>query len=79
MTREEVESFVDDMIKNFVDDRLMVDPPSGWRYGFPKPYFKNAITDSNELNTWLVSEGYPQQEIDRFDNHFPVRLWIQRD
>lgn len=70
---------MDDMIENFVDDRLMVDPPSGWRYGFPKPYFKNAIKDNDELKAWLVSEGYPQREIDNFGKRFPVRFWMQRD
>ena len=76
MTREEVEKFVDDMI---ADDgkKLIVDPPSGWRYGFPKPYVKNKIEDRAELNAWLVSEGYPQSEIDVFENGLPVRFWYE--
>ena len=76
MTREEVEKFVDDMI---ADDgkKLIVDPPSGWQYGFPKPYFKDRIEDSAELNAWLVSEGYPQAEIDVFKNGLPVRFWYE--
>lgn len=79
MTREEVETFVDNMMENYVDERLMVDPPSGWRYGFPKPYFKNAVTDGNELKRWLVENGYPERAIERFGDHFPVRYWMQRD
>ena len=42
--------------------RLMIDPPSGWMYGFPKPISKDtAIFD---LDEWLVSVGYPQKLID---------------
>ena len=79
MTKEEVEQFVDNMIENFAEDRLVVDPPSGWRYGFPKPYFKNNIGSTEELNQWLVREGYPQREIDSMGDFFPVRFWRQRD
>lgn len=79
MTKEEVEKFVDDMMENYVDEKLMVDPPSGWRYGFPKPYFKNAVADFTELKRWLVENGYPQREIDSCGGFFPVRYWMQKD
>jgi hypothetical protein len=79
MTKEEVKQFVDDMMENFVDERLVVDPPSGWRYGFPKTYFKNNVGDMEELRNWLLSEGYPQREIDACGDYFPVRFWRQRD
>lgn len=32
----------------------MIDPPEGWRYGFPKP-----IPDGVDLAEWLYGEGYP--------------------
>jgi hypothetical protein len=41
--------------------RLVIDPPAGWRYGFPKIY------DNDEglpLEVWLLENGYPQKEID---------------
>ena len=38
----------------------MIDPPSGWKYGFPKP-IPDEVEDVLE---WLVGEGYPQSEID---------------
>ena len=34
---------------------LMVDPPSGWKYGFPKP----APTKVENLRVWLEENGYP--------------------
>lgn len=40
---------------------LLYDPPSGWRYGFPKPY----KPEPNEtLAQTLLRDGYPQAELD---------------
>lgn len=41
-------------------DRLMIDPPSGWRYGFPK-----RIPREHQHRTldWLVEQGYPKAAI----------------
>ena len=50
---------------------LMCDPPSGWKYGFPKP-IPDDLTSTME---WLVSEGYPQEEIDACGEHFYCRYW----
>jgi len=41
---------------------LIIDPPSGWKYGFPKPFTKG---DDEELEDWLLRNGYPQSEIDQ--------------
>ena len=49
----------------------MIDPPSGWRYGFPKP-FPEGVED---VKKWLVENGYPQQEIDALGEHFYYRHW----
>jgi hypothetical protein len=45
---------------------VYIDPPSGWRYGFPKVRPEN-ITDTDK---WLVENGYPQSEIDSLGDHF---------
>lgn len=39
-----------------------VDPPSGWRYGFPRLYDPAKDGDMTE---WLVANGYPQHLADR--------------
>ena len=57
--------------------RHMIDPPAGWRYGFPKAY--DRVTDGDDLRVWLVQEGYPQAEIDRMGDHFYVRQWEEPD
>ena len=45
----------------------LIDPPEGWRYGFPKPVPDGA--DRKEflagLADWLVQNGYPQEMIER--------------
>lgn len=40
---------------------LLYDPPSGWRYGFPKPY---KPLPNESLAATLLRDGYPQREID---------------
>ena len=57
--------------------RHMIDPPSGWRYGFPKAY--DRVTDGDDFRAWLLREGYPQAEIDRMGDHFYVRQWEEPD
>ena len=52
----------------------MIDPPGGWRYGFPKPLPKDVQRNNNTLE-WLVKEGYPQEEIDKCGDHFYLRYW----
>jgi len=39
-----------------------IDPPSGWKYGFPKP-----IPDPRPIDmvSWFLSEGYPKELIDQ--------------
>ena len=50
--------------------QLWVDPPSGWKYGFPKVW-----NGEGNMRDWLIDNGYPQKEIDSCGNHFFVRMW----
>ena len=43
----------------------MVDPPEGWRYGFPKVCDKEFKT-GEEFNDWLVENGYPRKVIESY-------------
>ena len=56
---------------------LMCDPPSGWRYGFPKPVHEEHYTlgDDFDFIGWLIKEGYPQSEIDAYGKNFYCRYW----
>ena len=56
-------------------NKKMIDPPSGWLYGFPKVIPQEEGLD---INTWLVANGYPQAEIDKFKaDEFPCRMWME--
>lgn len=54
---------------------LIIDPPSGWKYGFPKPYINK---EGLSLNEWLVKSGYPKEEIDSYGEYFYCRYWEDR-
>ena len=65
--------------------RVMIDPPGGWLYGFPKEIPQYVYTGRQvDINTWLLKEGYPASEIARFthnvpDAPFPCRMWYAHD
>ena len=54
---------------------LMIDPPSGWKYGFPKA----KPDDVTDTIAWLLSEGYPKSEIDKLGSSFFIRTWEEMD
>jgi hypothetical protein len=51
---------------------LMCDPPSGWRYGFPRPIPKEH---KGNVLPWLLECGYPQHVIDSYGDYFYCRYW----
>ncbi len=51
---------------------LMCDPPSGWKYGFPKPIPEEYRGRAIE---WLVENGYPKILIDSFGDRFYCKFW----
>ena len=53
--------------------KVWIDPPSGWRWGFPKIY--DRVEHGDDVQAWLVREGYPQAEIDRLGQQFYWRSW----
>lgn len=59
------------------DRPVFVDPPGGHRYGFPKLY--DASIEEGTMYDWLVREGYPQSEIDRYEGQFFCRFWYPEE
>jgi len=49
---------------------ILVDPPSGWLYGFPKA----MPADTQDVNEWLVQNGYPRKQITLLGEYFHVRF-----
>lgn len=37
---------------------IWVDPPAGWKFGFPRIYNKNK--DNPDLVEWIIECGYPR-------------------
>ena len=44
--------------------RTIIDPPSGWKYGFPKPIPTDIDGDHTKLAEWLIEQGYPTEDLD---------------
>jgi len=57
---------------------LMCDPPSGWKYGFPKA-IPPELSQNESIIPWLLSEGYPQSELDKLGEAFYCRYWEEDD
>lgn len=56
---------------------LYVDPPEGWRYGFPKAVPKDREA---EIISWMLEQGYPKALIDEWAvAHFPIRCWREEE
>ena len=53
-----------------MNKRIWIDPPEGWKYGFPK-----IKTDDSNTMDWLVEQGYPKEEIDKLGDYFFTRQW----
>jgi len=57
---------------------MIIDPPSGWRYGFPKPIdFEELKSNDKTLETWLVENGYPEEHVEFAVKH--CRYWNSTD
>lgn len=42
----------------------MIDPPSGWQHGWPKPLPDTWQTEKFDLKQWFLDNGYPENDID---------------
>jgi len=45
------------------------DPPSGWAYGFPKPWPEGLETTEENLKIQLLLDGYPVKYIPQALKH----------
>jgi periplasmic divalent cation tolerance protein len=54
---------------------MMIDPPGGWRYGFPRTY---DPTRDGAMREFLLAHGYPEGDVDFALEH--MRAWeVVRD
>ncbi len=40
--------------------KIYIDPPSGWKYGFPR----ELPEDVADLRQWLLDYGYPEKDVE---------------
>lgn len=57
--------------------KFWIDPPSGWQWGFPKIYDREV--DGDDIQAWIIKEGYPQAEVDKLGEQFYFRSWEATD
>ncbi len=54
---------------------LIIDPPSGWQYGFPKRF--DILSDDGEpFRIWLLNNGYPEHMVELAMKY--SRYWEER-
>ena len=59
-----------------MSERIFYDPPSGWRYGFPKEYLP---LENETIEETLVRDGYPTSEFDIHGKVIYCRFWRKED
>ena len=59
-------------IKSEKEMQIWVDPPEGWRYGFPAIYDPEK---DGQMSEWIVRKGYPLQTIKEYGESWAVRCW----
>jgi len=57
-----------------VKGKFYIDPPSGWRYGFPAVYDKDK---DGTIEEFLLKKGYPKSEVKFASKH--CRTWYEKD
>jgi hypothetical protein len=51
---------------------IWVDPPEGWKYGFPAIYDPEK---DGQMSDWIVRKGYPLQTIKEYGESWTIRCW----
>ena len=55
-------------------ETVWIDPPNGWRYGFPKAIpVQTKANGDDAIKAWLLLNGYPQYELDNGGHRW--RIW----
>lgn len=48
---------------------ITIDPPGGWRYGFPMPVLVSIVQNPSLLSLWLLAQGYPGEMLELAMKH----------
>ncbi len=52
---------------------MIIDPPEGWKHGFPKILPKHLVGNLGDIPAWLIENGYPEEDIELALKY--SRLW----
>jgi hypothetical protein len=53
---------------------ILIDPPSGWKYGFPKAVTQEEYKSITNLKQWCIDNGYPKDEADSYGKYFHIQM-----
>jgi hypothetical protein len=53
---------------------ITIDPPSGWKYGFPKAVTQEQYKSITNLKQWCIDNGYPKSEADIYGEYFYIQI-----
>ena len=53
---------------------ILIDPPSGWMYGFPKAITQEQYKDITNLKQWCIDNGYPLSEAISYGEYFNIQI-----
>jgi hypothetical protein len=56
---------------------LIIDPPEGWKHGFPRIMPQELVGNSEGLSEWLVANGYPEEDLELALKH--SRYWEREE
>jgi len=59
-----------------MQSKIWVDPPEGWKFGFPAIY--DPDTDG-QMSEWIVNKGYPIEVIKEYGESWAVRCWPAKE
>jgi hypothetical protein len=60
------------------EDYIVIDPPQGHRYGFPKAVTMEEYKSQDfNIIDWLIKGGYPKTEVTFAARH--LRMWRQNE
>ena len=62
------------MSENNTQKLILIDPPSGWKYGFPKAITQEQYKEITSLKEWCIENGYPKEEADSYRECFYIRI-----
>jgi hypothetical protein len=54
--------------------KITIDPPSGWKYGFPKEISLEEYLEIKSFKQWFIDNGYPEPEIASYGEHFYYKV-----